>query len=387
MSNKKILLAQLKTCPELASSILLTALTKGVITVKEYEQLTTSIDKQLEKKKTERKAKDDAAREVRNDEVLESAERKKLAVLPSIDASVDSKTDTVKLDKEAQQDALDRQKCMPLINASVSKLANIYPHSLLVIAGPTGTGKSTATAAAAIAIINSEKRVLIVSNEEREIDVYQRMACTMLGVSRKSYSSGQLDPQTTLLVKNKISELAKSPMLRVIDSRFKDRSEFVMTTEGILSTIEKLAPNFDVVIIDYFQKVTVNKPGGVTNDNEAQSNLALGLDNLRKSTSLGIVIFGQCHKNNGEVKLELEKRWKGRKKLLEVATDVIEICARFSTFTTVFKCSKSRDNGTRTCSVKCGLDLNSFSSYVENPEHNPLWMQQRALLNINKVKV
>lgn len=227
------------------------------------------------------------------------------------------------------------------LNPQLSKMVKCYPKQLMLIGARTGAGKSTTVAMVADSLIRSGKKVLIISNEERQAAVFSRIVCQNQELSYYKKRKSLFSPAEQQKFESAIDSVAE--MVEVIDSTHQGRPEFVTSADGLMEVLRAYASNFDAIIIDYFQKVTTDtRTNG--NDLEAQAALAAELDLFKEEFHGPTIVFAQLHPSNKE-KAEFEGRLKGRKNILVVATDALELIPLSELYRTEVKCHKSRFDG------------------------------------------
>jgi replicative DNA helicase len=229
----------------------------------------------------------------------------------------------------------DRKNAVIFLNERISKHFIAAPGSLIVIPSMTNNGKSTLTAHIAEAIVNQNKKVLILSNEEKEEDVRARISCLRTKVSFGDYKTNKCTPEDIEKVLNDAEFMSKDAKLVVISPKNEADAYKVTTVKGVMATLEKAKGKFDAVIIDYYTNVNISEVG-VQDPWTVNNALASELNVFKDSSPFPIIAMAQCDSlRNEKNKQELDDsdfeaqhpmyRWKGGKSIIIYATDIIEL--------------------------------------------------------------
>lgn len=233
------------------------------------------------------------------------------------------------------RDLEDRKNAVIFLNEKISKHFIAAPGSLIVIPSMTNNGKSTLTAHIAEAMINQSKKVLILSNEEKEEDVRARISCLRVKVSFGDYKTNKCTPEQINQVLDDAEFLSQDAKLIVISPKNESDAYKVTTVKGVMTTLEKAKNKFDAVLIDYYTNVNVGEIGA-QDPWHVNNTLASELNVFKDSAPFPIIVMAQCDaiKIDGK-KEELDEsdfdsqhpayRWKGGKSILLYATDIIEL--------------------------------------------------------------
>lgn len=233
------------------------------------------------------------------------------------------------------RDIEDRKNAVIFLNEKISKHFIAAPGSLIVIPSMTNNGKSTLTAHIAEAMVNQAKKVLILSNEEKEEDVRARISCLRTKVSFGDYKTNKCTTDEIEKVLDDAEFLSKDAKLVVISPKNESDAYKVTTVKGVMNTLEKARGKFDAVIIDYYTNVNISEVG--TQDPWTVNNaLASELNVFKDSSPFPIIAMAQCESlRNEKNKQELDDadfeaqhpmyRWKGGKSIIIYATDIIEL--------------------------------------------------------------
>jgi hypothetical protein len=246
----------------------------------------------------------------------------------------------------------DRKNAVTFLNPKISKHFIAAPSSLIVIPSMTNNGKSTLTAHLAEALVNDGKRVLILSNEEKEEDVRARISCLRTKVSFGDYKSNKCTNEEVEIVLDDAEYLAKHKLLTVISSKNEVDAYMVTTVKGVMTTLEKAKNKFDTVLLDYYGNVNMSEFGAIE-PWHVNNRLASELNIFKDTCPYPIVVFAQCEGIRSDKKVEDKGaldfesnhpmyRWKGGKSILLYATDIIELTKDFDNSCSILFAHKVR---------------------------------------------
>jgi len=246
----------------------------------------------------------------------------------------------------------DRKNSVLFLNEKISKHFIAAPSSLIVIPSMTNNGKSTLTAHISEALVNDNKRVLILSNEEKEEDVRARISCLRTNVSFGDYKTNKCSTDEIETVLVDAEKLANEKKLIVISPQNEADAYKVTTVKGVMTTLEKAKGNFDAVLIDYYTNVNMSEVG-TTDPWHVNNTLASKLNIFKDSAPFPMFVFAQCDAirtdkkvdNKGQLDFESNHpmyRWKGGKSILLYATDIIELVKDFENSCSVLFAHKVR---------------------------------------------
>ena len=254
--------------------------------------------------------------------------------------------------KKMLKEVEDRKNAVTFLNSKVSKHYIAAPSSLMVIPSMTNNGKSTLTAHLAEALVNEEKRVLILSNEEKESDVRARISCLRTKISFGDYKSNKCTTEEVDIVLDDAEYLSKAKLLVVISTKNEIDAYKVTTVKGVMNTLEKAKGKFDTTILDYYGNVNISEFGAVE-PWHVNNRLASELNIFKDSCPYPIIVFAQCEGIRSDKKVEDKGsldfesnhpmyRWKGGQSILLYATDIIELTKDFENSTSILYAHKIR---------------------------------------------
>lgn len=235
------------------------------------------------------------------------------------------------------QDIEDRKRSVTFINPELSKHFILAPHSLFLVTGMTNNGKSTFVAHVAAALVKEQKKVLVLSNEEFEQDFFARVACLIINISFGDYKASTLTSDQNNSVVDAAEKLSQSGLLTVVSTNDDVDSYRVNTVEGVITTLKQVNNRVDCVLLDYYQNVS-NTERGISDPWNANNLLASELNSIKWNISFPVIVMAQCKgiqsTKEDKASLDFESnhpmyRWKGGQKILEVATDIVELVRDF----------------------------------------------------------
>ena len=255
---------------------------------------------------------------------------------------------------------------MRFMNKDFDDIVPFFRKNLILVAGRTGDGKSTTVAniiRETIHNINPKtkklRRVLVITNEERVEDVFNRVTCLIKGWDYKNHDK---------FTEEQIGEfdryiVALSKMITVIDNNHGGAIGSTATIEGICLIFDNLIANkeyYDAVIIDYYQNIMQSRDNPGHAPWQVQEALANKLDGYKNVYPSPIVLLAQVNPPDGENKTPFKVRIEGRKSILNVATCCMELIANKEDLVTEWVVHKSRFNGAVGQTIRTGYDRGQY---------------------------
>jgi hypothetical protein len=240
----------------------------------------------------------------------------------------------------------------PLIFDCFEKKVEVWERQLMLGFSATGGGKSTFVSNVAFNIIsNTDRGVVVISNEERAVDILGRIACLFTGLNfnnRNRFTENQ---------KKAYQEACESfiDRLVIVDDKFSGKSGCTTTPEGLEKSIEYLEDvgalsDCAIIIIDYYQNISyTNSSSG--NHYEALFRVASYLSNKKNYLPCGILLMAQIKPAAGTGKsrytkiLDFKARMIQAKKIADESTFIFEIIPDRKNKLTTFIVHKNRFGG------------------------------------------
>lgn len=213
-----------------------------------------------------------------------------------------------------------------------------FAKNLITIGATTGSGKSTTCANLTFRAAMSGQNVLVITNEENVTDVYNRLTCLLKGWPYTDHTSFTDEQQDAF----DIGIETWPHRVEVIDDKF-TKGELGQTTtiegiEGILNSILKNNIKYDVIILDYYQKVSSSTKNPKKEPWEVQAKLCKLLDSFKNAYTAPIIVLSQMKPGDDFYQNRIE----GRKMIANVSTCVIELVADRDKLKTDWHIHKSR---------------------------------------------
>lgn len=278
-----------------------------------------------------------------------------------------------KLQQENADYIANAKNSMRFIVEEFDAIIPFFRKNLILIGGVTGHGKSTTVANivyATLKQINPEtgkrRRSLVITNEERSEDVYNRLTCLSKGWHYTNHD--KFTPEQVAAFNTGIAAFAKDGMVTVIDNNYNGSFGLTTTIEGIQSIFDGLIRDkewYDVIIIDYYQNVKSSKQDMMLDEFKVQAILAKMLDQYKNIYPAPIVLLAQVKAQEEDKNVPFEYRIKGRKVIVDVATHIMEMNADRENLRTSWTIHKSRFNESIGNTVFTGYDQGKFVDYTK----------------------
>jgi archaellum biogenesis ATPase FlaH len=230
-------------------------------------------------------------------------------------------------------------KALVFINDSFSKVVPFMCQNVILLAGRTGGGKSTASANIVYSTIKQGKRVLYLTNEEFPEDILNRVSCIQEGweyADRLNFSPEQKEKM------RKYREILK-PMVLVADDTYDGILNATTSVEGIQVILNSIKEedNIGVIILDYIQNVYKTAENTRSSAYEVQKNFCHFLDQYKANCTCPIVVLSQLH-DTGKNRESLLQRIITCKDIYIKSTFAMEILVDTEALETAFYIHKGR---------------------------------------------
>jgi len=248
------------------------------------------------------------------------------------------------------------------------KQVPFFPGTITMVLAVTGQGKSTTSANLAYHMLTQGKKVLVISNEEKIIDIYNRVTCLIKGWNYQQHDKFTKDEQQVF---RKYIEILGSRMT-VIDNLDENGEKNVSQTtsvEGMENVFQKIIEGknkgnkFDIIIIDYYQNVFESLKNTRASTWENQEKFGKLLDQLKNSCGAPIVLMAQKKPGKEEGMGDWKNLIEGRKSISNVVTCALEIKADIENYRTEWIIHKNRWGSAANESIYTGYDRGKYVYY------------------------
>ena len=321
---------------------------------------------ELEKLKAETAAKKAVLDSKRVNSQLEVLEQNERDMEQTKNASYGALTEEqiAKLQRDNDEYMEAAKNAMRFIIQEFDNFVPFFRKNFILIGARTGEGKSTAVANIAFAALAEGKRVLVLTNEEKSEDFYNRTTAISKGWHYTNHS--KFTDKQKEVFRSMIPVLARGGRLTVVDNNHNGSHGVTTSIEGIATIFENLMKEkvyYDVVIIDYYQNIIHSQKYPNLSENEVQARLSRMIDRYKNEYPAPIVMMAQITPPDKDDKIPFQHRIKGRKIIMDPATCVIEMIRNTKELYTVFKFHKSRFNEAIGKDIKVGYDNGKFVKY------------------------
>ena len=248
----------------------------------------------------------------------------------------------------------------PFINNDFVGMVPYFARNVILAGAPSGNGKSTICANLAYHALLLGQKILVISNEEASIDVYNRITCLIKGWAYTEHSNFTQEQLDTF--KAMIPKLAKK--ITVVDDNFQKVQGQTTTIEGVEAIFESLIRDkaeYDVIIFDYYQNITTSTKFPMWSDWKCQERFAKYLDSFKKRYNAPVIVLAQLSDNLDE---PFKQRIEGRKIIYNTSTCAIEITAEREHLRTAWTIRKSRFASGVGETIHTGFDRGKYVLYT-----------------------
>ena len=211
---------------------------------------------------------------------------------------------------------------LTLINDSLTAAIPFTRENLYLFCAYTGSGKSTVAANISYPLWKQQKKVLIISNEEPELDIIFRIACLEKGYNFNLYKKGRMSQEQQMECFRLFEEITQ--YVKVIDVVYKDG--ITTKIEGVKKLMENVkGQGYSCVLIDYYQliKDSINDKDRTRYD--VLNDLRVWLGQYIKGCEVPVVLFVQLYSQGKRPSKDIDMRIKECSAIVEPASVIIEI--------------------------------------------------------------
>jgi len=289
--------------------------------------------------------------------------------LEKVDITSVNEDFVAKMDREHELMRQSLKNRLPFVNKELTELVPFSYPNLLLIGAKTGHGKSTFLANAAYTLVSNGKKVLVISNEEMGVNVYNRIACLHRGYNINKFQS--FTDEMHQDIKDLRAKFYRSNRLKVIDADYPDMKDATITLEGLKFILDKLleeqerngVPTYDAIMIDYLQKIDTSRDNTKIQGWEVMKRVADMLDVFYKKYHAPVVAFSQLKPEETEGQ-DIEYRVKGGKSIYVSCTYCLELKPIKEMRKTDFIVHKHRFNDRVNSVLEQGLENGKYITYT-----------------------
>lgn len=298
--------------------------------------------------------------------------------LKDIDIGFNTPERISKLQKESSEYLDQAKNCKVFINDDFSGLVPYFSKNLILIAASTGDGKSTTCANLAFHGATQNQKVLIITNEESPVDVYNRITCLIKGWAYSRHEKFTEEQKDTF---DKFIPIL-SQRIKVIDDGFDGSIGQTTTIEGMEAIFENLLKKqsnfkYDLIIIDYYQNVDRSTKAPAMDEFKVQGLFAKLLNKFKLAYNAPIVVLAQRKVNKD---LSFKESIEGRKTIVNAATCAINLIAERDRFRTAWTFVKSRFNEAVGKTIYTGYKRGMYVKYDDKFRDEAAQMEEKMMI-------
>ena len=241
-----------------------------------------------------------------------------------------------------------------------------FAKNLILIGAKSGQGKSTLVSNLALLTIKQNKKVLIITNEERVADVFNRITCLIKGWKYANHSSFTKEQKDTFREYFRIL----GERVHVVADNYNGMSGTTTTLEGvrgILKQAHEKGEEYGAVLIDYYQNIKSSTEFTHLDEWKLLDKVGDMLEEYRLKLNFPIVLLAQLKPNAVEGE-DLKYRIERSKSIYNRCTCAIEIVANYDKGTSDFNIHKSRFNSAIGKTITCKYVNGLYAEWIEHEE-------------------
>lgn len=212
---------------------------------------------------------------------------------------------------------------MPFIHNDFMNVVPYFARNLILIGANSGEGKSTSAANIILSTMLHNRKVLVITNEETEPDIYNRITCLIKGWAYSNHD--KFTDEQRKAFNDYMPQLSK--WVKVVDDTFGGGSGVTTTLEGVTGVLESLVRDdiqYDAVVIDFLQNISHSRENPRAPKWEVLERLMEYLNTYKSRYPAPIVMLAQLY-NTSDKNKSFEERIRGFKGLMVPMTCVLEI--------------------------------------------------------------
>jgi len=304
---------------------------------------------------------------VRNKYDIVQEKNAELKALEALDLDHEDRSVIQKIADETKDYLLKAKNAKVFLNNDFKGKVPLFPRNIILAAAETGVGKSTICANLAKRAIMQNQRVLILSNEESEGDIYNRITCLIKGWAYVDHGSFTDEQRETF---HKMTFLL-SERVTVVGNNRGDLDNLTTTIEGVkrvLDSVVEKDSKFDLIIIDYYQNIDRSIAVPSMDIWQAQYRFCKYIDQYKNRSNAAIVLLAQL-KSSGDKTLSFKEAIEGRKTIMNVSSCVLRVTKEADKRRTGFEIMKSRFNASLGQTIYVGFDRGEYVDYTPEFKH------------------
>lgn len=329
-------------------------------------------DKDLDKKKKELQEKKLFVEDYKYTNELERIKKSEedLKIAQVVNVGVMSDEDISNVQENSRIYFEGAKNGMIFLHEVFRKWVPLWGGNIALIGARTGGGKSSVAANLIYSTIQQKnpvtsknRKVLCISAEETPTQVFARLTCLY-----KNYNFNEQD-EFTEEQKNDIIEFIPKWAKNGVSVIGEDGRGSTSTLEGIQSILNNLLEtktNYDLILIDYIQKITTSKKNPQMQQFMVLKEVMNLLDSFKNVYPGAICVLSQLKANDAEDTLDFQDRLRGSKDIITPCTVALELVPDVKLLRSRFIVRKNRYKGsTLGGHVDMGYDRGKFVPYSE----------------------
>ena len=220
-----------------------------------------------------------------------------------------------------EKDAVLIKKSVEFLNPTLSSMCPLAPGALYLVCAPSGTGKSTVSAAVAHSLFKQNKKCFVISNEETQAKVLARIACAEVGVDFQEYIQGNVPPLQRKLIAIEIKNI--EPWVTVADEVL--GSTTVESVEKLLHEVDEDG-SYSCIVVDFFQRVAKSAKNPMMERAMVLYDFKDMITDYAQHAKTPVILMAQLRPHSQEDQdRNVEDRIKWCKGIYEAAASVVEV--------------------------------------------------------------
>jgi predicted ATP-dependent serine protease len=266
------------------------------------------------------------------------------------------------LRKENEEYLENAEKSPVFLTDDFNTIVPFFEKNLIIIGAKSGEGKSTVAANIALGVITQAKHCLMITNEEVDTDVFNRVTCL---IERWPYSNHKSFTPHQKETFGKMYEVL-GKRLAVINDMSNGTGGATTTVQGLKTILDKVVASEvkpGCIIIDYFQNIAEDIDSIGDSEYFVLKRVASLLDKYRKYVGCPIVVMVQM-KAQSDSDSDFKFRIEHCKDIYTKATCAMEVVADRKNHCTLFKVHKARFTESLGKEVPVGFDKGRYVKYT-----------------------